>query len=244
MGLELCGWHRLKLWSKNQMRTSILGIIVSAAVGLFAFVGVASPAGAGTAIIFGSGVWDSSALDSKPFSAPNSLFAFVFVLPNPIATNPSTDGADFEWILAQNGKILDTFLSPKVDVQFFPVGVQGGLFDLDSPGKDVVSFYGPDIGTSLTILQGRYPATLSMEDSPPIAGTGTVNVIVSPQDLTPLEITAFEAGLDLNALAGVVPESSTWVMMALGFAALAFAGYRARRRIAPSRSTIAASSHR
>ncbi len=219
------------------MRTSILGIIVSAAVGLFACVGVASPAGAGTAIIFGSGVWDSSALDSKPFSAPSSSFAFVFVLPDPIGTNPS-QGTDFEWILAQNRTIIDTFLSPKVDVTFFPVGVLGGLFDLSSPGKDVVSFYGPDIGTSLTILQGRYPATLSMEDSPPIAGTGTVNVIVSPLDLTPQEITAFEAGLDLSALAGVVPESSTWVMMILGFAGLAFAGYRARRRIAPSTSQI------
>jgi hypothetical protein len=213
------------------MRTSILGIIVSAAVGLFAFVGVASPAGAGTAIIFGSGVWDSSALDSKPFSAPNSQFAFFFVLPNPIAS-ASTDGTDFEWILAQNGKIVDTFLSPNVAVQFFSVGVLGGLFDLDAPGKDVVSFYGPDIGTSLTILQGRYPATLSMEDSPPIAGTGTVNVIVSPLDLTPQEITAFEAGLDLSALAGVVPESSTWVMMILGFAGLAFAGYRSSRKAA------------
>jgi hypothetical protein len=218
----------LKLWSKNQMRTSILGIIVSAAVGLFAFVGVASPAGAGTAIIYGSGAWDSSALDSKPFSAPSSLFAFVFVLPDPIATNPSFDGSDFEWILAQNGKIVDTFLSPHVDVQFFPVGVQAGLFDLLS--KDVISFYGADIGTSLTIVPGIYPATLSMEDSAPFAGTGTVNVTVFPLNLTPLEITAFEAGLHLSALAGVVPESSTWVMMTLGFAGLAFAGYRTSRK--------------
>ena len=39
------------------MRTSILGIIVSAAVGSFAFFGVASPAYAQSVVIVGVGQW-------------------------------------------------------------------------------------------------------------------------------------------------------------------------------------------
>jgi hypothetical protein len=38
-------------------------------------------------------------------------------------------------------------------------------------------------------------------------------------------------GVDL-AVGGAVPESSTWAMMAVGFAGLGFAGYRASRKSA------------
>ena len=89
------------------MRTSILGIIVSAAVGLFAFFGVASPAEAGSVVIFGSGVWDSDVTPGyKAFSAPGSAFAFDFVLPDPIPTNPA-DGTDFDYDTGQNRTIID-----------------------------------------------------------------------------------------------------------------------------------------
>jgi hypothetical protein len=37
---------------------------------------------------------------------------------------------------------------------------------------------------------------------------------------------------DVNLIAENVPETSTWVMMALGFAGLSFAGYRGRARTA------------
>ena len=38
-----------------------------------------------------------------------------------------------------------------------------------------------------------------------------------------------EGDMNFIAESGVVPESSTWAMMLLGFAGLGYAGYRARR---------------
>ena len=64
------------------MRTSILGIIVSAAVGSFAFFGVASPAYAESVVILGVGQWGPDVTPVQGFSAPGATFAFEFVLPN------------------------------------------------------------------------------------------------------------------------------------------------------------------
>jgi hypothetical protein len=80
------------------MRTSILGIIVSAAVGLFAFFGVASPAYALSVVISGRGVWGDGTPVVKGFSEPGASFAFTLVLPNPIPSNPA-DGEDFDYTL-------------------------------------------------------------------------------------------------------------------------------------------------
>ena len=44
-------------------------------------------------------------------------------------------------------------------------------------------------------------------------------------------VTVSEIGVGVTGFgAGTVPEPSTWVMMVLGFAGLAFAGYRASHR--------------
>jgi hypothetical protein len=209
------------------MRTSILGIIVSAAVGSFAFFGVESPAEAQQVIIDGSGVWGTGTDVVPGFSAPGESFRFSFTLEDPIPANPA-EGTDFDYAL--NGK-LDTHLSPFVKVTFFTAD-EAGMFDLTPKkkvdGKDVlISFYGPDIGSSLTIVTGRYNDVAAGMQSKPASGSADIHVF-------PLTVTRFGGG--------VVPESSTWVMMTLGFAGLAFAGYRTRRRIAPSRSANAASS--
>ena len=197
------------------MRTSISGIIVSTAVGLFAFFGVASPAEAQQVIISGSGVWEDGTDVVKGFSEPGASFTFTFQLPNPIPSNPA-EGTDLDFVLNTKSGGVDETLSPFVDVQFF-TAAEAGAFDLfpqknDSNGDPVViSFYGPDIGSSLTIVTGIYDDVAAGMQMDPASGSADIHIF-------PLTVTGFGGG--------VVPESSTWVMMALGFAALAFAGYR------------------
>jgi hypothetical protein len=212
------------------MRTSILGIIVSAAVGSFAFFGDASPAEAQQVIISGVGVWGPDTPVLKKWAAPNASFAFTFELPNPIPSNPA-DGTDLDYILDTRG-VIDEFLSPHVPVQFF-TAAKAGLFDLFPKKTDdlgnpvVVSLYGPQIEFFSAIISGTYNDVASGMQLEP--ATGTANIRVSP-----LTVTGFGGGVapgrgELLQLLGV-PEPSTWVMMTLGFAGLAFAGYRSSRR--------------
>jgi hypothetical protein len=192
------------------MRTRILGFIVSAAFGLFAFFGVAAPAKAASVFISVSGVWGPSA-EVTPFSAPDGTFTFGFVLPNPFSENPTTEFTDFSYYLNVTLVTGQTLLK----VQFFPAD-EAGMFDLIFQNGDVVSLYGADIGSSLTLpsFQHTYTAAAGVL-SLPATGTAAVTVI-------PLGVTGFGGG---------VPESSTRVMMTLGFAALAFAGYRTSRKV-------------
>ena len=213
------------------MRTSIVGIIVSAAVG-FAFFGVASPAYAESVVILGVGQWGPDVTPVKGFSAPGATFAFEVVLPQPIPANPA-DGTSFDYVLDNKG-IIDEFLSPHLPVQFF-VAADAGLFDLfpkknDDQGNPVViSLYGPQI-VSLTIpgaiLPGDYNDVFAGVQMEPATGTADIRV-------SPLTVTGFGGRGELFQLLGVpepVPEPSTWVMMTLGFAGLAFAGYRRSRK--------------
>ena len=208
------------------MRTSILGIIVSAAVGSFAFFGVASPAYANFVVITGVGQWGPDVTPVQGFSEPGASFAFSFELENPIASNPA-DGDNFEYILTTR-EGSEEFLSPHIPVEFF-AAPDAGLFDLfpkknDAEGNPVViSLYGPQIEFFSAIISGTYNDVAAGVQMEPATGTADIRV-------SPLTATQF----------GAVPESSTWVMIILGFVGLAFAGYR--RRIAPSRSTITASS--
>jgi hypothetical protein len=210
------------------MRASILGIIVSAVVGSFVFFGVASPAEALTVVITGTGVWGEGTTPVNGFSEPGASFAFSFELANPIPSNPA-DGTDFDYVLTTK-EGSEEFLSPHIPVEFY-TAADAGLFDLfpkknDAEGNPVViSLYGPQIEFFSAIISGTYndvAAGMQMEPA-----TGTADVRVSPLTVTgfsvsPLTVTGFGGG--------VVPESSTWVMMTLGFAGLAFAGYRASRK--------------
>jgi hypothetical protein len=196
------------------MRTSILGVVVSAAVGSFAFFSVASPAEAASVRISASGEWGPDTESIKGFSAPGASFSFSFDLPNPISSNP-TEGTHFDYALNDKG-VIDEFLSPFVPVQFF-TAAEAGMFDLFpkkmTDGEPVVvSLYGPDIGSSLTIVTGLNIAVTAGMQRLPSTGSGTVTV----------------SSLGVTGFGGGVPESSTWVMMILGFAGLAFAGYRTR----------------
>jgi hypothetical protein len=212
------------------MRTGILGIIVSAAVGLFAFFGVASPAYALSVVILGVGQWGPDVTPVQGFSEPGATFAFEVVLPQPIPANPA-DGTSFDYVLDNKG-IIDEFLSPHVPVQFSDAA-HAGLFDLfpkknDSEGNPVViSLYGPQIVFPTipgAILPGDYNNVAAGVQMEPASGTADIRV-------SPLTATQFGGEGELLQLLGV-PETSTWVMMTLGFAGAAFAGYRASRKSA------------
>ena len=197
------------------MRTSILGVI--AAIGSFAFFGVASSAEADVNIT-GAGLWGDNTPDT-PFSAPGGLWVFSFNLENnPIPSNPTNQITNFSYEL--NGtEVSNTLFSPFVTAEFFTAD-EAGMFDLSFSNGDVVSLYGADIGSSLTFAPGAYLVAAGMQMLP-ATGLGTVIVRVSTGGVG---VTGFGAG--------AVPEPSTWVMMTLGFAGLAFAGYRTSRKSA------------
>ena len=199
------------------MRTSILGVIVCAAVGAFAFFGVGSRAEADVNIT-AAGSWGDNTPDT-PFSQPGALFAFNFDLENnPIPSNPTNQITNFSYEL--NGtEVSNTLFSPFVTAEFFTAD-KAGMFDLSFSNGDVVSLYGADIGSSLTFAPGAYLVAAGMQMLP-ATGLGTVIVRVSTGSVG---VTGFGAG--------AVPETSTWVMMTLGFGGLSFAGYRASRKSA------------
>jgi hypothetical protein len=196
------------------MKISILGVI--AAVGAFLFLGVGSPAKADVNIT-GAGLWGDNTPDT-PFSEPGGLWVFSFNLENnPISSNPTNDITNFSYEL--NGtEVSNTLFSPFVTAEFFTAD-KAGMFDLSFSNGDVVSLYGADIGSSLTFAPGAYLVAAGMQMLP-ATGLGTVIVRVSTGSVG---ATGFGAG--------GVPESSTWVMMILGFAGLAFAGYRASHKV-------------
>jgi hypothetical protein len=194
------------------MRKSILGAIGCAAVGSFAFFGVASPAEADSVQISASGEWGPRTLPIFPWSARNASWSFSFDLPNPISRNPTSQVTNFNFTL--NGTEVAKSLFASMKVEFFPAD-EAGMFDLIFQDGDVVSLYGADIGTSLTIDTGTFSAEAGM-NMHPASGRGTMTV-------SPLTVIGF---------GGAVPESSTWVMMTLGFAGLVFAGYRTSRTCA------------
>jgi hypothetical protein len=197
------------------VRTNILGIIVSAAIGAFAFFGVASPADADVNIT-GAGSWGDNTPDT-PFSAPGGLWVFSFNLENnPISSNPTNEITNFSYEL--NGvEVSNTLFSPFVTAEFFPADL-AGMFDLSFSNGDVVSFYGADIGSTLTFAPGVYLVAAGVQMLP---ATGTGAVIVRVGSTGGVGVTPFGAG---------VPEPSTWAMMILGFATLAFTGYRRSRK--------------
>jgi hypothetical protein len=147
----------------------------------------AAAANAGEVLVTGSGTWGPLA-PTTLVSAPEESFSFSFDLPNPIASNPTIQATDFSYDLA--GAPVAVGLD---GVVFFPTS-SSGLFDLDLASGDVVSLYGADVGSSLTLTTGVFPATVGYAGSPPV-GEGTVTITA-------------------------VPEPSAWVMMLLGVGAL------------------------
>jgi hypothetical protein len=202
------------------MRKSILGAIVCAGAGF----GVAPPTEAAIVQISGLVDWGAGTPFTL-FSAPGASSSFSFDLPNPISSNPTDQATHFSY-LTEGKQVIDPLVPTFVTVRFLAAGF-AGLFDLTVRIRDtvdVVSFFGPDIGTSLTLDTGTFSAAAGV-DLLSATGSGTLSV-------SQLGITSTGAG------AGAVPEPSTWVMMTLGFAGLALVGYRTlRKRVPVAKST-------
>ena len=161
--------------------------------------------------ISASGTWgDGTPITS--FSQPGASWSFSFDLPKSDFLKSDRPSYPFQ---LYNGRhcILFSIRSCAVLSRRF-----GGYVDLTFPDGDVLSLYGADIGTSLTLVAGQSDVEAGMQMLP-ASGIGTATVSV----LGPV-VTGFGAG--------AVPDASTWVMMALGFAVLAFAGYRSSRKSA------------
>lgn len=174
-----------------------IALSVMSALVFTAAAAAATVASAAIVTFSGSGTFDAGAPTSV-YSAPGESWAFSFSLPNPISSNPTTDATGFTYSL--NGSPVADSLS---SITFFTSG-QSGLFDLNFASGGVVSLYGADIGSTLTISTGSFPATIGLDGGAAI-GSGVVNV-------------------------GAVPEASTWAMMLAGFAGLGWLGYRRSSR--------------
>ena len=165
--------------------------------------------------------------DGTPITSFSAAGRLVVVLFRPSESDfLKSDRPSYPFQLYNDADGTHAFFFPSVVVQFFPADL-AGMFDLTFPDGDVLSLYGADIGTSLTLVAGQYDVEAGMQMLP-ASGIGTATVSA----LGPV-VTGFGAG--------AVPEPSTWVMMALGFAVLAFAGYRTSRKSAmlPKQSPIA-----
>jgi hypothetical protein len=123
---------------------------------------------ANAVFISGTGIWGVST-PVTPESAPGDTFSFTFDLPNPIASNPTFQATDFLYTL--NGSLVPVGLD---SVTFFPLS-SGGLFDLNLSDSNVVSASGADVGSTLTIAIGTFPAAFAMFDAAP-QGNGVVNI--------------------------------------------------------------------
>ena len=158
--------------------------IILAALGFISAMTVVPVAIANPVYFSGSGTWDANT-PTTAFSQADATWQFSFSLPNPIASNPTTQVTDFSYTL--NGNLVATSLPG--GVLFFSVA-DGGGFDLyptiDNPsGVSVISLLFPeDVGTNLSLALGSYSAAIELNDGfTPGEGSGTVNITPEPPSI-------------------------------------------------------------
>ena len=150
--------------------------VASAAFALATFLTV--PATAAEVMFSGSGVFGPTISTLLPVEVPGDSFSFSFDLPNPIASNPTTEVTHSSFLL--NGVVV---ADPIKSVTFYDAA-DGGGFDLNFTfGPDaqppVISPYLADVGSTLTIVPGVYNFTL--DGVSPDAGSGTVTISAVPE---------------------------------------------------------------
>ena len=152
--------------------------LLFAALALIAVLAAAPFATADPVSISGNGTWDAGT-PTTAYSEAGATWQFSFVLPNPIASNPTTQVSDFAFYL--NGSLVSTTLPG--GVLFYPIS-DGGGFDLFTDGQtgvNIVSLYfGNDVGSNLNIVYGTYnDVSIALNDGDP-TGSGTVNITPEP----------------------------------------------------------------
>ena len=107
------------------------------------------------------------------YTAPGESWSFTFDLPNPIASNPTSEATGFSYLL--NGSPVST--PPLQDIQFFPAS-NGGGFNIDFTDGSQLWVFSPDVGSSLTLLLGTFSAQLEcpVTDDLIAVGSGTLTL--------------------------------------------------------------------
>jgi hypothetical protein len=107
-----------------------------------------------------------------------------------------------------------------------PFGTSTNFFNSGfTSSGDTFFIWGQGGGTPLVVVPGGYTSGTSISSSLVFTGETIAGLTLIPGTYT-FTIPSDTITLDISA---GVPEPSTWAMMGLGFAGLAFAGYRSRR---------------
>ena len=171
--------------------------IIIATLGIVTALSVVPAASADPIEIVGSGTWDAGT-QTTAYSASDATWSFSFFLPDPIASNPTTQVTDFSYYL--NGTLVSTTLPG--GVLFYPVS-EGGGFDLFTDGQSGINvlslFFPEDIGSDLEITPGTYQTEIGLNDGlTPGEGTGTITA------MTPEPSSIFLLGSALLLTGGLV----------------------------------------
>ncbi len=137
-------------------------------------------------VVSGSGSWDQTTATTTE-SIAGDKWSFSFDLSRTFSVNPTTAFSNFSYSL--NGVSVN---SPLSSVTFFDTNSQG-MFDLSFKNGDVVSFYGADVGSTLTLREGVFEATSALSQG---TSTGNGMITISPVP-EPSEYALMAAGLGL-----------------------------------------------
>lgn len=135
---------------------------------------------------------------------------------------------------ATNTSLTNTYLQPMNDSSMYIFGTtaSNATVSWTTPVTSVTIYWGsPDTYNTLSLNNGNSvggSAVLALTGTPSGSNTGTRWITISSSSA----FTGFTAKSTIAAfefdMAAAVPEPSTWAMMGLGFAGLAFAGFRRR----------------
>lgn len=176
------------------------------AVIAFIAAAVTTPLASASSFYFtGSGTWDQGT-PTTAYSEAGASWQFSFLLPDRLSNNPTTQVADFSYVL--NGATVATSLPG--GALFFSVA-DGGGFDLyptinNTSDVSVISFLFPnDVGSNLNIAGGIFQTSIELNDGittadglPPGSGSGTV-IIASAATPEPPSIILMGTALLLSA---------------------------------------------
>jgi len=174
---------------------------------------------AGAALLAGSALPASAAVISIDPIPLNGVVAIPFT-----TTGPGTFSNQYTFTLSQSAELTGAAITYQASVKSGSTGgLSNAMFDLYS---------GDPLGAHTLLTTGTISASgskiISMEIADTLLALGSYYIDASVK-FAPSNTTNAVLGVNGSVSVSAVPEASTWAMMALGFAALGFAGYRSRR---------------